>query len=116
MDGFNRAVLGVARQQLCHHQSRDWCSAQIKSPAEAGLFGSTEAQNDRGSERTATSIAPREAAGANAAGPHHDNRRGHNAGGDHDNTAAIRLAAAIRSAMKARAASTRGVRRAEARK
>ncbi len=86
----------------------------IKKPRASGAFSHEKISC---SDRTAASITPGEAVGADAADrPHHDDRRGNDdrSGVDHDNAAAIGLAAAIGSAMPAGAASASGIRGAEA--
>jgi hypothetical protein len=77
-----------------------------KAPHEAGLLSNRVTSDD-----AAASVAPNRAVRADAgAGPYHDDRCGpHNNDG-----AAIGLASAIGAAMKAGAASARGIRCAEA--
>jgi hypothetical protein len=85
-----------------------------KAPRKRGFSLSMRMNSDR----TAASVGPDEAIGADAAdGPHHNNRgwRNDDRPLNDDNAAAIGLASAVGTAMPAGAASARGVCGAEAR-
>ena len=78
-----------------------------KTPREAGFCLRSQCKR---LVRAAAAVAPDQAVGAAGAGPHHNDR----GRPDHDNAAAIGLAATVGAAVPTRAASSGGVRGAKA--